>query len=359
MPSVLRLLDANANRAREALRVLEDAARFGLNDSSLSASLKQLRHDLAAALASLPVSGVDLLAARDTPGDVGTSISTQSEMRRAGLPDIATAAAKRLQEALRSMEEAAKTLVPSEAPRRFEALRYRAYDAEQRLVLVLARPAPFMGFRLCVLITESLCAHHPWLEVARLAIEGGADCIQLREKGLETGEHVKRARALVEVAADNAAVIVNDRVDVAIATGAAGVHVGQLDIPAADARRLLNIANRPMLLGVSTSRVGEAVQAQSDGADYCGVGPMFPSSTKLKPRLAGPETLRDYLRRDPQLPPAIAISGIDETNIPRLLEAAQGRPFGVAISAAICASPDPAAACASILAALGSAAAPA
>src|SRR5690554_984319 len=125
--AALRILDANANRAREALRVLEDVARFALNDAAIAGTLKQVRHDLAAAIAALPAGARDLLAARDTPGDVGTSISTDAEMRRAGIGDVAAAAAKRLQEALRSMEEAAKTLAPSEAPRRFEALRYRAY----------------------------------------------------------------------------------------------------------------------------------------------------------------------------------------------------------------------------------------
>src|SRR4029453_2076643 len=108
MSAIARILDANANRAREALRVMEDAARFALNDEALSAELKSLRHDLRAVIDSLPAGWLE--ANRDTPGDVGTAISNQSEMSRADLRDIVVAAGKRLTEALRAIEEAGKTI---------------------------------------------------------------------------------------------------------------------------------------------------------------------------------------------------------------------------------------------------------
>src|SRR5262245_20612547 len=100
--AVLRILDANANRAREALRVIGDSARFVLNDDALCASLKQLRHDLSGATAGF-VS--DAILHRDTPGDVGTTAKTQAELKRDDLNHVVTAAGKRLGEALRTIEE--------------------------------------------------------------------------------------------------------------------------------------------------------------------------------------------------------------------------------------------------------------
>src|SRR5260221_2219969 len=103
--SILRLLDANANRAREALRVLEDYARFVLDDNALSAALKSVRHRLADALAPMLA---EAMIHRDTPGDVGTSNKTGGELSREHLPHVITAAGKRLGEALRSIEELLK-----------------------------------------------------------------------------------------------------------------------------------------------------------------------------------------------------------------------------------------------------------
>src|SRR5262245_25384532 len=103
-----RIIDANANRAREALRVMEDVARFSLNHAALSGSLKSIRHDIQATLESLSLDRTALVASRDSDTDVGTTIKTETEFARAGLHDTAAAAASRLTEALRSLEEAAK-----------------------------------------------------------------------------------------------------------------------------------------------------------------------------------------------------------------------------------------------------------
>ncbi|MGE5612566.1 MAG: thiamine phosphate synthase, partial [Bacillota bacterium] len=116
---ILRILDVNANRAREALRMLEDYARFILNHDELSAALKNLRHDLAA---TTPLLATAILH-RDTPGDVGTSHKTPDEFRREDLAALVTAAGKRLGEALRVIEECLKTETPASAAT-VESLRY-------------------------------------------------------------------------------------------------------------------------------------------------------------------------------------------------------------------------------------------
>jgi thiamine-phosphate pyrophosphorylase len=169
MSAIARILDANVNRAREAMRVMEDAARFALNDEALSAELKSLRHDLRAALASLPEGWLE--ANRDTPGDVGSAISTEGEMSRANLADVIIAAGKRLAEALRVIEETAKT-VDADMAREIESLRYRAYDLDQRLTLRLGSGRA-KQWRLCLLLTKAMC-RRPWREVLEGAISAGA-----------------------------------------------------------------------------------------------------------------------------------------------------------------------------------------
>lgn len=335
-----RILDANANRAREALRVMEDYARFIVDDAVLSARIKTLRHDLRAALDLLPSGWLE--ANRDVSGDVGASIKTELEGRRESVAAVVIAAAKRLSEALRSLEEYLKTMHP-DAAAKVEALRYRSYDVEQRLLRRLGT-VTCPQWRVCVLISESLCVL-PWLDVLDAAIEGGADCIQLREKQLEDGKLLGRATVVAErCRAAGIASVINDRVDIALLVGATGVHLGQSDLPVGHARRL---AGRQLFIGISTSHLAQAQAAAKAGADYCGVGPMFPTTTKHKPDLAGPEYLRAYLDAVPL--PHLAIGGIDAGSAAQLREAGCR---GVAVSSYVCSSRDPAAAVRSLRAAL-------
>lgn len=346
MPDVLRILDANANRAREAVRLMEDAARFLLNDPALAAELKSLRHDLAEALASQP--GLELH--RDTPGDVGTSISTPAEGTRRSAADVVIASGKRLSESLRCLEEYGKlTPMPDSAsdhaagspaggpgfPTVIEQLRYRGYDLETRLHRQLGATTA-QQWRLCVVLTETLCTHHAWDDVAQAAVEAGADCLQLREKSLTGGELLRRAQKLVEMAGDRAAVIVNDRPDVALLAGAAGVHLGTEDMPVAAARRL---AGRRLIIGASTHNAEEAARAIAQGADYCGVGAIFASSTKER-EPSGLAYLQHFTQHHPDTP-YLAIGGITSDNIERVVAAGAA---GVAVSGAVCAADDPAAA---------------
>lgn len=336
MPTALRLIDANANRAREALRTMEDAARFLLDDAPLAEGLKNLRHDLAQALKPL----AQLEYHRDTPGDVGTRISTASEGVRAGAPDVALAAGKRLSEALRVMEEYAKTLpwereAPMTIAAQLEQLRYRGYTLEQQLNIRLGSGRA-RQWKLCVLLTQSLC-RLPWERVLDDALAAGADCIQVREKNLESGPFLAHARAVVarvRRANTGASVIVNDRADLALLAEADGVHVGPHDLTVAQVRRL---AGRQLLVGVSTSSLADAKAAKEAGADYCGVGPMFPTTTKDKP-VVGLDYLRLYLAQA-GMPPHLAIGGISPANAAQVRAAGA---LGLAVSSCVCASESPA-----------------
>jgi thiamine-phosphate pyrophosphorylase len=309
---LLRLLDANANRAREALRVIEDYARFVLNDPGLCGELKHLRHDFTAATATFTS---EAILHRDTPGDVGTEIKTAAELKRENLSDVVTAAGKRLGEALRAIEEYLKTISPSDAIR-IESLRYRFYDIERRVARTL-RPVAcdFASVRLYVLITESSCKI-PWLTAAEQAIAGGADCLQLREKNLDGPEFLRRAHQFVQLCRRHHVIsIINDHSDIALLTDADGVHIGQHDLPATEVRKLLG-TNK--IVGVSTHAIEQAKQAVLDGADYIGIGPIYRSPTKPRDFLPG----LDYARQitNANLPiPAVAIAGITLENVDEVL----------------------------------------
>ncbi|MEM9373950.1 MAG: thiamine phosphate synthase [Planctomycetota bacterium] len=338
--ATLRLIDAAGNRACEGLRVMEDIARFTLDDRSLTERLKVLRHRVRQELGTL--SGPDrLIHARNSARDVGSDVSTPQEASRDGLRGAALAAAKRGQEAMRSLEECTKTLGRSGAG--FEAARYELYDLERRLIERLVPPCP--QWRLCVLVTASLCQHHPPEQIVRLAADGGADCVQVREKSMDDRELLDRAGALVRASREAGIhVMVNDRPDVARLVDADGVHIGQTDLPI-DAIR--SVAGPRVWVGVSCSSLELAVQAVRAGADVCGLGPIFASTTKRKPALAGIELIRQFVGDEQTRGvPHLAISGID---VHTAMEVAEAGGRGVAVSSAVCAAEDPAAVCRAII----------
>lgn len=327
--SVARIIDANANRVREALRVLEDAARFVLNDASLSEECKTLRHNFTAVMNEFDY----LIHDRDTPGDVGTQITTEGEERRGRVDDIVLAAGKRLGEALRSIEEYLK-LIDVDAGAQVKQLRYRAYDIEKkfatRLGMIHSGPAQW---KLCLLLTAELCPNNDWRRVAEAALDAGCDCIQLREKNLSDRELVERANELRALTKGRSALIINDRADIAKLCGADGVHLGQNDMRIRDVRRLYSWMLR---IGVSAHDMKE-VDAAEDCADYLGIGTMFPSPSKPDLSVMGPAFLAAVLEKYPNLP-HLAIGGITLDNIDHLVRAGCK---GVAVSSAICGAKDP------------------
>ena len=334
MRGIARMLDANLNRAAEAARVLEDVARFMADAGAIAGGFKDLRHALAQVTAALPPG--QLAAHRDAEGDAGREREGALEGARSGAHALVVANAARLSQALRAIEECLKSVpsVPGTAWS-VEALRYRAYDLCARLEARVSS-SRVRQWRVCVLLTESLCAH-PWRHVLDAAIEGGADCIQVREKGMAARTLVAHCREVVARAhAAGVTVIVNDRADVALACGADGVHVGQEDLSVADVRKL---AGRGLMVGVSTHSMSEAHAAVEDGADYCGVGAMYASGLKPGIAISGPAYLRSFLGAFPGVP-YVAIGGI---GIDQVRELSAHGCRGVAVSSAVCGAEDPSA----------------
>jgi thiamine-phosphate diphosphorylase len=168
-------------------------------------------------------------------------------------------------------------------------------------------------------------------------IDGGCRMVQLREKTWPSGRLWPLARRLrARCARAGVTFVVNDRVDLAVAVEADGVHVGQDDLPARVARPLLRAG---MLLGVSTHGVAQARAARDDGADYVAVGSMFATTTKPDFELVGPELIRT-LRAEIGVP-LIGIGGITHDNVAEVVRAGAD---GVAVISAVCSAPDPAAA---------------
>ncbi len=342
---LLRMLDAAANRAREGIRVAEDFARFTLNDVYLTSELKRLRHELTDALRCLPAEA--LLAARDTEQDVGTGVTTDQERQRTTPAELVRANFKRVQEALRTLEECAKraselydelsagvlTNDLLQLSTRLKRLRYEAYTLEKAVLLTHRARQKLRDQRLYLLVTASAC--RAGLEtVVKESLAAGVGLIQLREKQRSDRELLTLARQLRQWTRQaGALLVINDRPDIALLVDADGVHVGQDDLSVYEARR---IVGPDRLVGVSTHSLQQAHRAVRDGADYIGVGPVFPSRTKQFDELAGLELVRQVAGEIGL--PWFAIGGIDVENVERVQEAGATR---VAVSSAVCQASSP------------------
>lgn len=331
-PRVYALLDANLNRVREGLRVLEDSARFVLCDESTTILLKGLRHRLVEEEQRLRLRN-PLIKRRDVVADAGTEVTTANEKRRLGLRDVLTANCRRMQEALRSLEEFSK-LVDSAFSEACKQIRYQAYEAEQRLDVLTSPSASSSAVRrksgrrdrservqllqrslLYVLMTEHLCTS-PWKQTAEAVLKAGADILQLREKNLPFSELKRRCEWLQDLCLEhNALFIVNDSVELASSCGTDGVHLGQADGSVADAREQLDSSQ---LIGLSTHNLIQLNAAQHQEVDYLGVGPMFSTKTKSFDSYSGP----DYAVQAAQHAalPWFAIGGINDSNLIELVD---------------------------------------
>jgi thiamine-phosphate pyrophosphorylase len=329
--SLVRILDAAANRAGEGLRVVEDYLRFALDDRHLTGLCKELRHDLAAVLAALPSS--ERTAARETQADIGTSINSRAEQTRSDLTAVVAAGFHRAEQALRSLEEYGKVLEP-----RFgaicEQLRYRVYTLERAVDLTRASLDRLADARLYVLV-DGRSSPEEFAALVQSLVAAGVDLVQLRDKRLIDRELIERARRLRELTRGTKTLaIVNDRPDIARLSQADGVHVGQEELAVKDARTIVGAG---ALVGVSTRSIEQARAAVLDGANYIGVGPTFASMTKEFEVLAGVELLR-AVAAEIRLP-AFAIGGITLANLDAVQAAGMGR---VAVSGAIVDASDPA-----------------
>ena len=288
-----RIIDANLNRAIEALRVIEEYARFIYLDAKLTIRLKQLRHTLAKD--SKPEDKKQLLNARNTAHDMR---SDEINPSRKDLSELLQANFSRLQEALRVLEEyTGKSL--------YNRARYQSYDLEKEILLPLLKKTLKRGI---YVISDQE-------DILINSLNEGASIIQLRDKKASKAAIYNKAFRLAKQAREkNIPFIVNDFLDIAIAVDADGFHSGQDDLPIDTLRELIG-PNK--ILGRSTHNVKQGLIAQKQGADYVSVGPIFETPSKPGRDAIG----FDYLKEAQQKLhiPFVVIGGIDHQNIQDVL----------------------------------------
>lgn len=309
-----RIIDANLNRAAEAARILEEIARFLLDDRDLSEKLKNIRHKIN--LIQDENYG-NYLQARDTQNDIGVDIKNST--KRINIENIFKANMKRFQQTLRTLAE--YSAENQEVVRIFEKLRYESYTLEKIMWEKLKEKFNSIKLRdkKLYLVTNSdkFETEDAFLDAIASALEGGVDILQLREKNmpakqiLELGKKVKLLCKQYDVL-----FIINDRIDIAALLEADGVHLGQDDLDIKSARTILG---ENTIVGVSTHAPEHALKAVEDGADYIGVGPVFATPTKEGRIPVGLEYIK-WASENIEIP-AFAIGGIDLDNCEQVLEA--------------------------------------
>jgi len=349
--AIERLLDANLDRAREGLRVIEDWCRFGLARPDLVSRTKDFRQRLGRCHQAR------YKLARHTATDPAAGMAHGAQAERQGAAAVVAANCGRVQEALRVLEEFGRAL-PGPLAGEAAAIRYGLYDLEVDVLRAAAGP----GWRRELLqqcqlyLVTSPVAN---LEaVVAAALGAGVRLVQYRAKAdapagdapaggpaITDQQRLADARALRELCARHGALfLVNDRLDLALAVDADGVHLGQDDLPPAIARSLLG---PDRLIGRSTNRIEQLHQAVADGCDYVGVGPVNAPPTKPGRDPVGLEYVRQAAAASPI--PFFAIGGIDATTLDGALAAGASR---VAVVRAITHAADPGAASAALLARL-------
>ena len=315
MNNQLRIIDANINRLGEGLRVLEEIARMVLNDTNLTQKLKEIRHKTLKINAELHRKFLD---SRDAAGDVGSSMTVKGEENSRDVQGMITSNAKRVQESLRVLEEMAKIPELNLDSEKYRKARFELYYIEQELIARISRQDKLERLKgiYAVIDTEWLKGQKP-ADIAKQVIRGGAGVVQLRCKELNIRDFIAIAYKLKKICTEkNILFIINDSLEVALACKADGLHVGQEDLPVTIARKLIPI---DMMLGCSVKTVDEAQNAKKDGADYLGVGSIFPTTTKDNIQVVGIERIKE-IKTAVDIP-IVAIGGINRSNVIKVMKA--------------------------------------
>ena len=323
---IAQLIDANLDRAREGLRVMEDWCRFGLKRNDFSIQIKDWRQQLGAHHHKI------YRKARLTSEDPGIGISHPLQKNRTTPEDIFIANSSRVQEALRVLEEFTRITDPklSEVATR---IRYETYEIEIKVLNAKEGidKRQILKDSSLYLVTKN---RRNLKEIVLQSLEAGVKIIQYREKTLNDNKKINQAKDLASLCKKyNSLFIVNDRIDIALAIDADGIHLGQEDIPTKIARKILGSEK---IIGRSTHCIEDIKNAEEEGCDYIGLGPVFPSETKKKLNPIGIGDLKKGLNKT--LLPAFAIGGINSSNIKQLNPIKNLR---IAVSDAIINSKDP------------------
>lgn len=319
---IYRILDANLDRAREALRTIEEWCRFGLEDVDLCDRCKHMRQELA------QWHKEEFRRARNTPDDPATGLSHANESVRADVQAVLRANMGRLQEALRVLEEYSKVVDPTMGEA-MKQMRYQVYTLESKLLThevtnigeIRRQKLQAASLYLVTMPVENI------VSVVESALQGGVQIVQYREKDGEDSIRYAIAQQLCEICHKyDALFLVNDRVDIAIAVGADGIHVGQTDLPVSVVRQILDANGgdaSQYIIGQSTTNPQELEIALNNQVDYVGVGPVHATPTKPNKAASGHEYV-NYAAQNINIP-WFAIGGLDEHNLEAAIAAGAKR----------------------------------
>ena len=315
----LRIIDANFNRATEGLRVLEDIARFVLDDQSMSKRFKNIRHELAEQSKLLQPG---LLNFRDSEHDVGANdlliVEQTDSLNHKNLVDVVAANAKRTEQSLRVIEELSRLAETQQliVPQPFQQARFALYNLEKELTSRLLRQEKIKKIQgLYVILDKQLLGDKDELEIASLIIEGGASVIQLRDKQSSKATLLSKAEKIQSLCRQAGVLfIINDFLDIALAMDADGIHNGQGDLPVSIARKQLPVDK---IIGCSARTIELALTAQAEGADYISSGSIFPTMTKKDAVVIGIEGFRQI--KQALSIPLVAIGGINIGNVSQVI----------------------------------------
>ncbi len=320
-----RILDANANRCCEGLRVIEEIARFAHDDCAMTLEIKEIRHSIRRMFETVSPGNTRF---RRSDEDVGARFSTDSEKFRGSFTSVARANFLRVEESLRVIEEFGKLLDP-ELAEPVKNLRFRIYHIE-KIFFQDDSERPKMPERrfLYAFVDRSIVPAEDVKGVAEDLAAGGAKMIQYRAKGLGRSE-MRKDLIAVQAVAERAGipVIVNDDVRLAAETGAGGVHLGIGDMDPAGAREILGPGS---IIGLSIHSREELEKAPLGILDYIAVSGVFPTCTKDGVEVLGLDFLKEVC--DSSLLPVVAIGGIDLGNLSDTLDAGAA---GIAVISAV------------------------
>ncbi len=305
---VAQLIDANLDRAREGLRVIEDWCRYGLQRKDLIVTIKNFRQQLGQCHKEI------YKQARSASTDQGSGLTHLAQQKRNDPLEIVFANCARVQEALRVIEEFSRS-TDEKLSNVASQIRYEVYELESNILKatrgnVLRKK--LQSCKLC-LVTKP----HPELfNIVSNALKAGITMVQYRCKKEIDSNKVSQAQKLAALCKEHRSLfIINDRVDLALALDADGVHLGQEDIPVDIARNLLGSEK---LIGLSTHSLEEAKSAQDKGCDYIGFGPVFKTNSKPGLNPLGFSSFKE-LSRSISLP-WFAIGGINQKNVSQVFD---------------------------------------
>jgi len=286
---VYRIIDANLNRLREGLRVLEDVARFYLNNEALTGTLRELKHTISSAIKA---DEFKFLEGRDVGSDIGVEVSFDRGERE-NILSLIEANFKRAQEAARTLEENFK-LLGKEGVESFKRIRFALYDLEGQMLGNIRCRFALEG-NLYVIIDKGLVGEKIF-DITKQVLDAGVKVLQLREKGVYDKVFLEDALRISEIAKNyGALLIINDRPDIAVACEADGVHVGQEDLPVEAVRRVVG----HKIVGISTHNLEQVEEADSEDLEYIACGPVFHTTTKDAGEPVGLEFIRCFVQKSP------------------------------------------------------------